>query len=73
MHCSAETELFICLLLGGGGGGNLKTKKKETPPQLAKHFFLHAVAEGPRAPALALAWLCRQSPAGSERLPGRLR
>lgn len=72
MHCSAETELFICLLLGGGGG-NLKKKKLKQTPQLAKHFFLRAVTAGPRGPALALAWLCRQSPAGSERLPCRPR
>lgn len=44
MHCLAETELFVCLLLGGGGGG------RREKPQLPKHFFLRAAAEGPRAP-----------------------
>lgn len=70
MHCSAETRVFICFLLGGVGGN--KNKKGETP-QLPKHSLLRGVAEGPRAPALALPWLGRQSPAGSERLPCRQR
>lgn len=72
MHCLAETELFVCLLLGGGGRGGKKKggKSPNFPSTLSSSMRPPKVPEH-RGQALAPPRLCRQSPAGSGRFSGR--